>query len=340
MRCLLSEDQCSLSYETRRRKCQKCRLNRCLTAGMNKDFMFTEEEKQRRKKHCEEKRNATFISEVTENINLNENNHLLDTTDDIDLDEMENISWDILSIEDWLIIESVRCSFLTNFGFEAGLSLNIDAEDTSFALLELSQFSHAITLRFINFFREIDEFNNLDIDDRFILIKYNIHLVSMIWKCFYYKTINNQYSNENDQHIIKRRHFFALCGVSEDIQHNMYNLVLLLVKLTEQDSGTLSLLTIILIFSHGISMNDDETPLKDSAAVYQAQAHYTDLFWKHLNSKYGESQAVQYFTQLLTLIFRMQSICKQLREIYRTQYISFNLVDKMVPLLQTTLDIS
>ncbi|CAF1193689.1 unnamed protein product [Adineta ricciae] len=339
MQCLLGQNQCSLSHETRRRKCQKCRLHRCFEAGMKKEFMFSEEEKERRRKHCEEKRNASLISNVESvpEISLNGNEQFVETENDINWNGIEDISWEILSIEDWLIVESVRRSFLTTFETEDIPSLNFDVADTSSALMELSQFSHSITLRFISFIREINEFHNLHIDDRFSLVKYNIHLLSMIWKCFYYKPIDTRCSNE---HFIKLRRFFALCGVSEDIQRTLNNLVLSLVELTKQDSATLSLLTMILIFSHGISMNDDESPLKDSAAVYRAQLHYTDLFEKHLNSKYDELQVIQQLTLLLTLILRMQSICKQLRELYQAQYLSYNLVDKVIPLLQTTLDIS
>ncbi len=42
-----------------RRKCPKCRLERCLAAGMRKDFILSDEEKERRKKRLEENRNET-----------------------------------------------------------------------------------------------------------------------------------------------------------------------------------------------------------------------------------------------------------------------------------------
>jgi len=55
MRCLTGQGQCSVAY-TMRRKCTKCRLERCFTVGMRKDFFLSEEEKQQRRKRLEEKR--------------------------------------------------------------------------------------------------------------------------------------------------------------------------------------------------------------------------------------------------------------------------------------------
>ena len=47
MRCLTGENQSLVGYEIRR-KCPKCRLTRCFAVGMRKEFLLTDEEKQRR----------------------------------------------------------------------------------------------------------------------------------------------------------------------------------------------------------------------------------------------------------------------------------------------------
>jgi nuclear receptor subfamily 1 group I len=58
IRCLTGRGDCSVAHETRR-KCQKCRLEKCFAMGMRKDFILSEEEKQYRKKRLEENRNVT-----------------------------------------------------------------------------------------------------------------------------------------------------------------------------------------------------------------------------------------------------------------------------------------
>ena len=48
-----------------RRKCQRCRLDRCFAMGMRKDFILSEEEKQRRRKRLEDNRNMSSKTLVT-----------------------------------------------------------------------------------------------------------------------------------------------------------------------------------------------------------------------------------------------------------------------------------
>ena len=47
-----------------RRKCQRCRLDRCFAMGMRKDFILSEQEKQRRRKRLEENRSMSSKSLV------------------------------------------------------------------------------------------------------------------------------------------------------------------------------------------------------------------------------------------------------------------------------------
>jgi hypothetical protein len=117
-------------------------------------------------------------------------------------------------------------------------------------------------------------------------------------------------------------------------------LVVSLVKITEQDPMLLSLLLTVLLFTQGLSMSEDEPPLKDSLAVNRAQAHYTKLLWNYLVNKWDEIQACRLFTQLVTIIFRIQSATKTVREFYRVQYMTSNTLDRIAPLMQTVLHIS
>ena len=55
---MTGQDQCLIEHKVPR-KCQKCRLERCFTAGMRKDFIQTNEENEKRRKHLEENRKLT-----------------------------------------------------------------------------------------------------------------------------------------------------------------------------------------------------------------------------------------------------------------------------------------
>ena len=66
----MGEDQCSVEHSMSR-KCQKCRLKRCLEMGMRKDFLLSEETKQKRRKRTEENQKITTTRLTTAEVTPN-----------------------------------------------------------------------------------------------------------------------------------------------------------------------------------------------------------------------------------------------------------------------------
>jgi hypothetical protein len=262
------------------------------------------------------------------------------THESINSNEIEEKLFETLSVEDWLTIQSVRSLFLSIFENDNGRCSSIDVSNHITALITWSQFINRVALLFINFFRQIREFQDLHLDDRFILIKYNIFSVFPISKCFYYKPIDDCCSNDDNEIAEKIRRFFMLCGDSYGIRDAFVNNVHSLVELTEQDPILLSLLSTILIFSQGLSMNENQPSLKDSLAVNRAEFYYTKLLWNYMVNKWGEIQACKHFTQLLAMIFRIQSMAKKNQEFFRVQYMTSNTADRIAPIIQSVLHIS
>ncbi|CAF1095278.1 unnamed protein product [Rotaria sordida] len=362
--CLTGKGQCTITY-TMRRKCPRCRLNRCFTMGMRKDFILSEEEKERRKKRLEENRKISsnrlsisesenFLSPINSLSNseyssqtFDELDYLLMDTDkfddnilineNIDLNQMKEFSLEMLTLQDQLTIEHVQKSFISYFQNEDLLCFPIDVKDHGDAIISWSQSANQIALRFISFFRQIDEFESLNDDDRFILIKYNLLPLFPIFKCFIYKPMNYICSKEDND---KYQQWLISSNQSNDIRHSFIKLILSLVETTEQDPVLLSLLLPILIFSHGLSMNENEPPLKDSLAVNRAQNYYIQLLWKYWIDRCGEIKAWKHFSQLLTIIFQIQSATKQFRDFLHYQYMTSNTIEKLAPLMQTVLHVS
>jgi hypothetical protein len=254
--------------------------------------------------------------------------------------EVEDISLRTLCVEDWITIQNIRSSFLSICQNNITNYSSVDASDRNSALLTWSQIANQTALRFINFFRQIDEFEGLHADDRFILIKFNIFPIFPISRSYNYKPMNACCSYEENEQAINHRRFFKLCFEPNGLSDIFVNLVVSLAELTEQDPTLLSLLLAILIFSQGLSMNEDEPALKDPLAVNRAQFHYTRLLWNYMVNKQDEIKTCQQFTQLLTIIFRIQSAAKRFREFLRFHFTSSNTVDRIEPLMQTILNIS
>ena len=275
-------------------------------------------------------------------MDLNENSDNIVIHGSIDIDETEDMLFETLSVEDWVTIQTVQSSFLSYFQGPAPLCTNcIDLTDRASALISWSQFASHIGLRFISFFRQIDEFEGLHGDDRFILIKYNLLPLFSISKCYHYQpTADDCCSCSSSEAANRQRQFFNLCGGSDATRQLFVNMVLSLVQVTEQDPTLLGLLLIILLFTQGLSMREDEPSLKDPLAVYRAHSHYTKVLWNYMVNKQGEINTYKQFTQLLAVVFQMQSTAKKTRDFFLAQFISADVVDRLAPLMQTLLSVS
>ncbi len=100
MLCVTGQGQCSVAHGARR-KCQKCRLDRCFSMGMRKDFILSEEEKQRRRKYLEENRNSTLQRlSTSESTNSSSISNPLSNSESLSptLDEIDRVSFSVFRL--------------------------------------------------------------------------------------------------------------------------------------------------------------------------------------------------------------------------------------------------
>ena len=228
----------------------------------------------------------------------------MSNNDDIRSNETNGIVFDTLSVDDWLTMQSVGASF-TSYLHLPGVDCTdyFDLSNRSSALVSWSQFASKVAARLICFFRQMNDFENLHADDRFVLIKYNILPLFVLCKCYSYRPINDCSAFNGCNRADKHAEFFRLCGESSNIRHELITIVVSLVHLTDQDPIFISLLLISLLFSRGLSMNEDEPTLQNPMNVNQVQLRYTDLLWKYLADKHGEQKAQKQFIDLLQTLF-------------------------------------
>ena len=265
---------------------------------------------------------------------------MMNIDDDAHENETDETWSETLSIEDWLSVENVRASFLTAFENNENNYVHVDMSNAASALITWSHVFNDLALHFISFYRQIDEFENLHADDRFILIKNNLFSTYPICRCFNLKSINDYSSYDGNDIVEKHRQLLILCGASNSNHQSFVNIVLNIVQLAEQDSTLLILFLVVLIFTHRLSMNDDEPPLNDPLSVYRAQSRYTTLLWKYLVSKRGDVQGLRHFIQLFNIVLRIQSLTKIFQDFFRVRMMSPGTVESIAPLMQTVLHIS
>ena len=242
--------------------------------------------------------------------------------------------FETLSVEEWLTIQNMQLLFSSTFQNPHPIFTHLDLNDRTSALITWSQATNGNVLSCINFFRHMDEFENLHEDDRFTLIKFNLLSLFPLYKCFYYKPINDRFSSE------LRQKMFTSSPEVDHVRNVSIDLILSLVTATEQDPTLLALLMVTLIFSQGLSLNEAEPSLLDPLAAYRAQVFYTQLLWKYLVNRSGEEQATKKLIQLLNVIFKMQTVSKVFQNFFRAELETPDTVDQLAPLMKTVLNIS
>ena len=267
---------------------------------------------------------------------IDENFPFLDPENDFS--EIESMLFERLSVEDRTIIQNLQSSFISFFQIpQTQIPRSFDLSNRLSALTSWSNFINQIAHRYINFLRQINEFEHLCLNDRIILIKYNLFPVFPLCRCYNSK---GEYPYPHDSKEEMDRGFFAVLGVSHSIGNSFLNAMMSLAQVTSQDPTLLSLLLLILFFTPGLSMSEDEPPLTDPLAVHRAQSHYTKILWSYFVNEYGEMEACQRFTQLLSLILRLQLVTKDFRMFFREQCSTLGAVEQITPLMQTVLNIS
>jgi hypothetical protein len=265
----------------------------------------------------------------------------MDTDDDnLQLNTNVNCSSQGLSIEDWSEIENIRSSYSSVFGIVNSSCNSYETSDRISALISWSECASQRSLKLINFFQEIDEFENLNPDDRFTLIKYNLLPLYVIHRCHFFNLSTGKFDNVKTEDALKRQQFFALCYGKCGIRETYMSLIRSFSTIFEQDSTLINLLLIILLFSKGLSMTENESLLKDALVVNRAQSHYLTLAWNYLVYKNGENTTARQFTQLLRQIMRLQSFTKQFRDFFHSQNQSTDLLNRFAPLMQAALNIA
>ena len=169
-------------------------------------------------------------------------------------------------------------------------------------------------MRLLAFFKQIPEFNQLNTDDKMILIKYNL-MSLVILNCALAFNTNTQQITETDTDLPWNP--TILRSVHGDQLHSeVARIFEPLVQIAKHDQKIIHLLLIVLIMTKGLSTGGGapEPILQDHMAVYNAQTLYTELLWKYLLTTYGFDQAFHIFTTLITRFLTWQLVEKRLRD--------------------------
>lgn len=250
------------------------------------------------------------------------------------MDESDQILDEILSDDDLIKIENMGeiFSLIFNNNEDKEYHLYENQSDRMLGIISWSKYVGESALDFIRFYRHIIEFEDLNANDRFLLIKNNLFSIYFLSKSFSSKFNEQQQKQFDEKQIL----FYNLCFGSNFISDSFIHLRNSIIEMTKNDSIYLSLLLTILIFSHSLSINEqNQTLFNDLTAIHQAQSIYTKFLWNYLRKKHGENQACKQFSQIVSIIMRIQSLCKIIGDFFRNQLITLTDIDQITSLMQS-----
>jgi hypothetical protein len=196
--------------------------------------------------------------------------------------------------------------------------------------------SHSVPLiRLLAFFRQIPEFQQLNVDDKVILIKFNLLPLLCLNCTLSYKIETDQIVEDESDVPWNSSIIQEVYGYDGYLQ--MRQSFESFVYIAQYDQRIIHLALIALILTKGLSTdnNDEHEPiLSDSLAVYRAQNYYTELLWKYTETVHGSDKAIGICTKLITHFVRWQTLHKMLRDHVERNLMSTD-INELLPLIKS-----
>jgi len=199
--------------------------------------------------------------------------------------------------------------------------------------------SHSVqVMRLLSFFKQIPEFNQLNVDDKVILIKYNLLTILGINCVLSYKTETSQIIESDSDFPSNLQYYRVLHGYN--ICMKSRKVFTSFLHIAKYDRKIIELTLIILILTKGFYITNyhDEQILNLNGSVDRAQIYYTELLWKYIQTIHGYNKAIQLFSQLIFHAISWQILHDQMRNnILNT--LSPEDINQLLPIMKSILRI-
>jgi hypothetical protein len=191
-------------------------------------------------------------------------------------------------------------------------------------------------MRLLTFFKQIPEFNQLKVEDKVTLIKYNLMPLVIINGSLSYKAETNEVvETETD---IPWNASTMLELNSNDVNNEVKKIFDSFVRIAQYDQRIILLALVVLILTKGFATDGEaeEPILSDGLAVYRAQSNYTELLWKYMETVHGYEKAVHIFQEFVFHFTSWQALDSTIRRNIR-QLLTPNDMNGLLPLMKSLL---
>ncbi|UJR09349.1 hypothetical protein I4U23_013592 [Adineta vaga] len=314
LQCRFSSS-CNVTVETRRH-CSYCRIKKCFAVGMRKEWIRSEEEKQKRRGQIKHTRHHKFAQEL---IKISPLSHSVPSFYISILTALERVRLNnIIHCYDQFSCEPSAC-ILSRLPSNIQIRVN-----------EFFDRKKPIFVNLITHLKQLPEFQTIHVDDQVKLVKQNLRLVSPMNYALI-RVSNSQITVPNIQTIG--------CINNINIHHMYRSLADIFIEIAVRDPIILKLFLIISFFT-----TDSVTTIsilqlehfEELRHIKNIQSSYVNLLWSYMLEKCGEINAILLFTKMITKYLHIQTIVNEMDSIIRVN----DDVQKIDGLMQTILQLT
>ncbi|CAF1390158.1 unnamed protein product [Adineta ricciae] len=279
---------CNITAETRRH-CSHCRIKKCFAVGMRKEWIRSEEEKQKRRGQLKHTRRHKLSPEHIKKTPASQSicPYYSSNLTSLDRVRLNNIThcYDQFSRE-----PSTLC-----------MCMSRPPESLKLRIHEFYERKRPVFVNLINYFKQLPELQALHVDDQVHLIKQNLRLIGPLNYALI-RTYKTQYAVPKIETIG--------CVNNANI-HCMYrSLADIFLGFTEYDPIILKIFLIILFFTTDAVTTTSIyqiTQYEQSKRIKEIQYSYLELLWLYMLDRFGERDAIVLFTKMITKYLHIQT---------------------------------
>ncbi|CAF1259043.1 unnamed protein product [Rotaria sordida] len=308
--------QCNVSFDQKRR-CKKCRLDKCLQTGMRKEWILTEKEKQEKRFKIEQNRRLRQIHDDDDGGHSQEINRHIKIENDLSTDIQNFSSLTVyqtsLTEIDWSKIEFLQSAYTeaVKLNQTAGISQYPFVQSIN-STLELFRVPMYISsMRLITFFKQIPEFQQLDKDDQVYFVKLNTLTIAFLHSIHIYDDKNEIYHepDTNDPLFLEKD---WINTINKEFHDEMKQIQKNFLHIKQFDDKIMKIFFLIMLFSNHFTFKYSTTNI-NTLNIFKAQNVYNELFYKYCLHHYGFYKSSMLLLQYTSNIMKIQKLISELK---------------------------
>ncbi|CAF3684405.1 unnamed protein product [Rotaria sordida] len=307
---------CTVTFNIRKR-CKRCRLEKCLATGMRKEWILSDKEKAEKRAKIEENRRLKQINDNDQESHQFEKRESK-TDDDLSLDISPLLNQSILNDFDWFSIKFIQDCFTEAVRLNqiAGISFYPSTQPIE-STIELFRVPLYISsMRLITYIKQVNEFQQLDKEEQVYLVKLNLLTICFLHSIFIYDprtdcyheqdTIDPLFSGKDWIKTLNKKFHIEMRQMRND-----------LIDIFQADDIIIKLFYLILLFSNQMSSNQSTqcllTPNVDKLSILKAQNVFVDLVYRYCLHRYGSHQAPILFSQYVNKLMKIVQLVEEVK---------------------------